>query len=72
MLHVSEIGKVYAGLWWGNLRERDHLEDPGIDWRIILRWIFGKWEGGMDGIDLSQDRDMWRALVNAVINLQLP
>ena len=46
MLHVSEIGKVYAGLWWGNLRERDHLEDPGIDWRIILRWIFGKWEGG--------------------------
>jgi len=27
----------------GNLRERDHLDDPGIDWRIILRWIFRKW-----------------------------
>ena len=31
---------MYTGVWWGNLRERDHLEDPGIDRRIILRWIF--------------------------------
>jgi len=29
-----------------NLRERDHLGDPGVDGRIILRWIFGKWEVG--------------------------
>jgi len=36
-------GEVYTGFWWGNLRERDHLEDPGIDGRIILRWIFRKW-----------------------------
>jgi hypothetical protein len=36
-------GEAYAGFWWGNLRERDHLEDPGIDGRIILRWIFRKW-----------------------------
>jgi hypothetical protein len=28
--------------WWGNLRERDHLGDPGVDERIILRWIFRK------------------------------
>jgi hypothetical protein len=27
---------------WGNLRERDYSEDPGIDGRIILRWMFGK------------------------------
>jgi hypothetical protein len=36
-------GEVYSRFWWGNLRERDHLEDPGINGIIILRWIFGKW-----------------------------
>jgi hypothetical protein len=30
----------------GNLRERDHLGDPGVDGRITLRWIFGKWDVG--------------------------
>jgi hypothetical protein len=39
--------KAYTGFWWGNLRERDHLEDPGVDWRIILRWIFRKWNVGV-------------------------
>ena len=37
-------GEVYAGFWWGNLRERYHLEDPGVDGRIMLRWIFRKWD----------------------------
>jgi hypothetical protein len=32
--------------WWRNLRERDNLEVQGIDERIILRWIFRKWDGG--------------------------
>jgi len=31
--------------WWGNLRERNHWGDPDADGRIILRWIFRKWEG---------------------------
>jgi len=31
---------------WVNLRERDHMEDPGVDGRIILEWIFGRWDGG--------------------------
>jgi hypothetical protein len=34
--------EVYTGFWWGNLRERVQLEDPGVDGRIILRWIFRK------------------------------
>jgi hypothetical protein len=35
---------VYSGFWWGNLRERDHLEDLGADGVKILRWIFRKWD----------------------------
>jgi hypothetical protein len=31
----------------GILRERDHLEDPSVDGRIILRWIFRKWDVGV-------------------------
>jgi len=34
-----------TGFWCGNRRERDQWGDPGIDGRIILRWIFGNWEG---------------------------
>jgi hypothetical protein len=40
--HAARMGErrgVYR-MWWGNLSERDQLEDPGIDGRIILRWIF--------------------------------
>ena len=65
-------GKVYIVFWWGNLRERDHLEGPGIDGNIVLSSIFRKWDGGMDWIDLAQDRDRYRAIVNAVMNLRVP
>jgi hypothetical protein len=37
---------VHTGFWWGDLTEGDHSEDPGIDGRIILTWIFKKWDGG--------------------------
>jgi hypothetical protein len=54
------------------VREREHLEDPGVDGRIILKLIFRKLERGMDWIDLVQERDRFRALVNAVMNFQVP
>jgi hypothetical protein len=48
------------------------MEKRGVDGRIILNWILRKWNGGMDWIDLAQDRDRWRAFVNALVNLQVP
>jgi len=48
---------VHTGFWWGDLREKDHLEDLGIGGRVILKWIFKKWDGGLAEIDLAQDRD---------------
>ena len=36
-----------------------HVEDTGVDGRIILKGIFEKWNGCMDLIDLAQERDMW-------------
>ena len=44
--HVARMGKgeAYTEFWWGKLRERDHLGDRGVDGRIILRWIFRKWD----------------------------
>jgi hypothetical protein len=37
---------VQSGFWWENLRDGDHLEDPSVDGRKILKWIFKKWDGG--------------------------
>jgi hypothetical protein len=68
MWHVWEIGEVHTAFWWGVLTERDHLEDLGIDERVILKWIFKKWDC-MDWIDLAQDRDSWWVLTNVVRNL---
>jgi len=47
MLHVWGTGEAYTEFWWGNLRERDHLEYPGVDGRTILRWIFRKCDVGV-------------------------
>ena len=72
--HVARMGErndMYRVLV-GKLRERGHLEDQGVDRRIILKRMFKRWNRGMYWIDMAQDRDSWQALVNAVMNLLVP
>jgi hypothetical protein len=47
-------GEVHTGFRWGKLWERDHVEDLDINWSIILKWIFKKWDGeAWIGLDLT-------------------
>jgi len=73
MWRVWGRGEVCTGFWWGNLRERDHCGDPDVDERIILRWIFRKWEGvvGTGWSCLRIGTGGW-ALVSTVRNLRVP
>jgi hypothetical protein len=64
---------MHIGYWWEIQKERDHWGRPRRRWvdniKIDLREI--GWDVG-DWIDLAQDRDQWRALVKAVMNLRVP
>jgi hypothetical protein len=46
MWHIWEKREVHTGFWWGDLREGDHLGDPGVDGRTVLKWTFKKWDEG--------------------------
>ena len=61
-----------AYCWWGNQRERNHIEDTGIGFRIILNWVFMKWVWGKDWIDVVPNRDTWNAVVSAVTDVRIP
>jgi hypothetical protein len=56
----------------GKPEGKNHWRDPDVDGRIILRWIFRKWDVGIwTGLGWLRI-DRWRALVNAVMNLRVP
>jgi hypothetical protein len=57
--------RCIQGFFWEETREGDHLEDLGVDRRIILKW------GGTDCIALAQDMERCWAFVNTVMNLQI-
>ena len=71
--HVARMegADLHTGFWWENLRERCQLQDPSVDGSIILKWNY-KSDGGMAWIDLAQDKGRCRALVNTLMNLQVP
>jgi hypothetical protein len=65
-------GEVHTWFCWENLREEDHLKDVGVDGKIKLKWIFKMCDWGIHWLDLAEDRDRCRAVVNAVMNLRVP
>jgi len=60
----NQVGGNGWDIWctWGNLKERVHLEEQGIDGRIKLNWIW---------IYLAEDREKWQVVMNIVMNLQV-
>jgi hypothetical protein len=59
--HTGEMRGAYR-FFVGSSSGRDHLEDPDVYGRIMLRWTFKKADGGMDWIVLAENRDRWRVL----------
>jgi hypothetical protein len=68
---VHGRGEKCPGFMWGSPKERDHSEDRDVDGRIESEWILGRLAGGVEWIQLAQDRDRWRALVNTLLNLRV-
>jgi hypothetical protein len=72
MWHAWERGETCTGFWWESAKEKYHLEDRGVDGRMGSKWTLGRLvAGGVEWIHLAQDRHLWRAVVNAVMNLRV-
>jgi hypothetical protein len=67
---MGEERKVYK-IWWESPKERDHLEDQGVGGKMGSEWILERFSWGVDWIRLAQDRDRWRDVVSAMMNLRV-
>jgi hypothetical protein len=65
-------GETHEEFWRGNLRERDNMGEPGRQENNIKVDLQKLGCGFMDWIELAQDRDRWRTLLNAAMNLRVP
>jgi hypothetical protein len=69
---VTRMGRVeenVEGFGGKAPKERDHSEDQGVNGRMGSEWMLGRLAGGVEWVQLAWDRDWWRAVVNAVMNL---
>jgi hypothetical protein len=67
---MGEERRLYKVLV-GSMKKRDHSEDRGEDGRMGSEWILGRLAAGVQWIQLAQDRDRWRAVVNTVMSLRV-
>ena len=65
---MGQRGSAYRNLFEDSVR-RSRSKDPSVHGRIILKWIFEKWDGGIDWTDMGQDRNRWLAFGNAGMKL---
>jgi hypothetical protein len=65
-------GEVYTELWWGNLRKRDHLQDPGLNGKVILKWVFRRWAVEVWTGSIWLSLETVGGHVNAEMNLHFP
>jgi hypothetical protein len=70
MWYAWKWRKKYTRFWRESPKEREYSEDQGVGGRVGSQWFLGKLARGVDWIRLAQDRDFWRAAVNAVTNLR--
>jgi hypothetical protein len=69
---ILETGEVHTGLWWRNMRERDHLEDLGIEGRIILIRIFRTWGREHELASFGTGQGQVMGSVSVVMNFWVP